>query len=130
MTRGYLAYRCPLCGGDQCGNDANAGWDVVTQQSVLLSEFDDQWCGECGEVTLEEYTVSDPAEIARIDAARAALAVEAAAAQLLAAAQAALMALTDRPAARAKDCVPGAIAQLTAAIALARFSPNAGAPTA
>jgi hypothetical protein len=99
---------------DQCGNDANAGWDVVTQQSVLLSEFDDQWCGECGEVTRK--VVSIPPR-SRIDAARAALAVEAAAAQLLAAAQAALMALTDRPAARAKDCVPGAIAQLTAAIA-------------
>jgi ribosomal protein S27AE len=59
MTRGYLAYRCPLC-GDQCGNDANAGWDVVTQQSVLLSEFDDQWCGECGEVTFENIPFPIP----------------------------------------------------------------------
>lgn len=38
MTLGYLAYRCPHCGSERCGNDANAGWDVVTQQSVLLGE--------------------------------------------------------------------------------------------
>ena len=55
MTLGYLAYRCPHCGSDRCGNDANAGWDVVTQQSVLLGEFDSQWCNDCGDVRLEEY---------------------------------------------------------------------------
>jgi hypothetical protein len=130
MMIGYLAYRCPLCGSDQCGNDANAGWDVITQQSVLLSEFDHQWCGECGDVTLEEYTVIDPVEIARINAARAALIVEAAAPQLLAAADMALMALTDLAAASAKGYVPAAVAQLTAAIAAARTGTDAGAPTA
>ncbi|WP_206245703.1 DUF5983 family protein [Novosphingobium terrae] len=71
----YLDYRCPTCHGQRCGNDANAGWDVVTQQSVLLSEFDKQWCNDCGDVTLEEFTVTDPAEIARIDAQRALLQV-------------------------------------------------------
>jgi hypothetical protein len=75
---GYLNYRCPHCKGDRCGTDANAGWDVVTQQSALLSEFDDQWCNDCGEVTLEEFTVTDPTEIARIDAERARLKVMAA----------------------------------------------------
>ena len=67
---GYLAYRCPHCGSDRCGNDANSGWDVVLQQSVLLGEFDNQWCNDCGDVTLEEFTITDPIEIARIDAAR------------------------------------------------------------
>jgi len=69
----YLDYRCPKCHGRRCGNDANAGWDVVTQQSILLSEFDDQCCNDCGDVTLEEFTITDPAEIARIDAQRALL---------------------------------------------------------
>ena len=39
MNGMYLAYRCPLCGSEECGNDANAGWDVVTQGSVLLGEI-------------------------------------------------------------------------------------------
>ena len=120
MTLGYLAYRCPDCGSDHCGNDANAGWDVVTQQSVLLGEFDSQWCNDCGDVTLEEYEITDAQEIARIYAARAALAVERAAPLLLAAADAALMALSDLSTARAKGYVPVAITQLTAAIAIAR----------
>ena len=117
---GYKNYRCPHCKSDRCGNDANAGWDVVTQQSVLLGEFDAQWCNDCGDVTLEEYVITDAQEIARIEVARAALAVEAAAPLLLAAADAALMALGDLSAARAKGSVPMAIEQLTAAIAAAR----------
>lgn len=92
---GYLDYRCPICKGSRCGNDANAGWDVVTQQSVLLSEFDQQWCNECGDVTLEEFTVTDPAEIARIDAERARLRVMDAAGPLLDAARHALQRLSD-----------------------------------
>lgn len=120
MTLGYLAYRCPHCGSDRCGNDANAGWDVVTQQSFLLGEFDSQWCNDCGDVRLEEYEITDAQEIARIYAARAALAVERAAPLLLAAADAALMALSDLSTARAKGYVPAAITQLTAAIAIAR----------
>lgn len=123
MTLGYFAYRCPHCGSDHCGNDANAGWDVVTQQSVLLGEFDSQWCNDCGDVRLKEYEITDAQEIARIDAARAALAVERAAPLLLAAADAALMALmalSVLSTARAKGYVPVAITQLTAAIAIAR----------
>lgn len=91
---GYLDYRCPICKGDSCGNDANAGWDVVTQQSTLLSEFDQQWCNECGDVTLEEFTVTDPAEIARIDAERAKLRVMDAAEELFSAARHALQLLS------------------------------------
>ena len=72
--QGLKDYRCPQCKSDRCGNDANAGWDVVTQQSVLLGEFDAQWCNDCGDVTLEEFEITDAQEIARIDAARAALA--------------------------------------------------------
>jgi hypothetical protein len=67
---GYTDYRCPECGGDHCGNDATSGWDVVTQESVLNSEYDDQWCNDCGEVSLEEYEITDRAEIARIDEER------------------------------------------------------------
>ena len=120
MTLGYLAYRCPHCGSDRCGNDANAGCDVVTQQSVLLGEFDSQWCNDCGDVTLEAYEITDAQDIARIDAARAVFAAERAAPLLLAAADAALMALSDLTTARAKGYVPAAITQLTAAIAIAQ----------
>ena len=66
------------------------------------------------------YEITDAQEIARIYAARAALAVERAAPLLLAAADAALMALSDLSTARAKGYVPVAITQLTAAIAIAR----------
>jgi hypothetical protein len=118
--QGLKDYRCPHCKSDRCGNDANAGWDVVTQQSVLLGEFDAQWCNDCGDVTLEEYEITDAQEIARIEAARAALAVEAAAPLLLAAADSVLMTLGDLSAEWAKGSVPTAIEQLTAAIAAAR----------
>jgi hypothetical protein len=120
IVEGYKDYRCPHCKSDRCGNDANAGWDVVTQQSVLLGEFDAQWCNDCGDVTLEEFEITDAQKISRINAARAALAIEAAAPLLLAAADAALLALGDLSAARAKGSVPTAIEQLTAAIAAAR----------
>lgn len=128
MKLGYLAYRCPHCGSDRCGNDANAGWDVITQQSILLGEFDQQWCNDCGEVTLEEYDITDPQEIARIDAARAALAAERAAPLLLAAAEAALMVLSDLTAAKVNGYLRAAIAQLTAAIAAARPAPEREGP--
>ena len=82
MIAGYLDYRCPLCGSNDCGNDANAGWDVVTQQSVLLGEFDSQWCYMCGDVRLEEYEITDPCVIARIDAARSDIRIQQAASQL------------------------------------------------
>ena len=118
--QGLKDYRCPYCKSHRCGNDANAGWDAVTQQSVLLGEFDAQWCNDCGDVTLEEYVITDAQEIARIEVARAALAVEAAAPLLLAAADAALMALGRLSAERAKGSVPMVIEQLTAAITAAR----------
>lgn len=124
MTRGYLAYRCPHCGSDRCGNDANAGWDVVAQQSVLLGEFDNQWCNYCGDVTLEEYTITDPVEIARIDAARADLAVKEAGPLLLAAADRLLVAVGDFPTARDNGQIAQAITQLLAAIAAARPAPQ------
>ncbi|MBN9142494.1 MAG: hypothetical protein BGP00_06090 [Novosphingobium sp. 63-713] len=120
MTRGYLAYRCPHCGSDRCGNDANAGWDVVTQQSILLGEFDNQWCNDCGDVPLEEYTITDPVEIARIDAARADLTAKEAGPLLLAAADRLLVAVGDFPVSRGNGQLNQAIAQLLAAIAAAR----------
>lgn len=116
---GYLNYRCPRCKGDRCGNDANAGWDIVTQQSTLLSEFDDQWCNDCGEVTLEEFTVTDPAEITRIDTERARLRVMAAAEPLLLAARHALKILSD-PADLSPEHRAGLCAMLEAAVAVAQ----------
>lgn len=79
----YLAYRCPECGGDHCGNDATSGWDVVRQEPCLNSEYDNQWCNDCGEITLVEYTITDSVEIARIDAQRAKLRIEAEAQAML-----------------------------------------------
>ena len=120
MKTGYLSYRCRHCKSDNCGNDAIASWDVVRQESILLSEYDSQWCSDCGDVRLEEFEITDAVEIALIDLARAALAVEKAAPHLLAAADAALMALSDLAAARAKGYVADAITQLMVAIAAAR----------
>lgn len=123
--RGYLAYRCPHCGGDHCGNDANAGWDVVTQQSVLLGEFDSVWCSECGDLRdLEEYQIADPVEIAAIDAARAKLRCRDAAEMLLDAARWALTILNDWE--QARDRGHDAVAQrkLLEAIALAQGEPS------
>lgn len=120
MTMAYRDYRCPHCKSNNCGNDAVSGWDVVRQEANLLSEFDTQWCSDCGDVRLEEFEITDPAEIARIDSVRAVLAVEEAAPQLLAAADAVLTALGDLAAAQANGAVPAVIAQLAAAIAAAR----------
>jgi hypothetical protein len=119
MNGMYLAYRCPLCGSEECGNDANAGWDVVTQGSVLLGEFDHQWCNACGDVRLEEFTITDPVRIAVIDQQRARLVVEEAAHDLLAAARDALAALSDQSTARRKGYDVLAHDRLLAAIALA-----------
>ena len=119
--RGYLAYRCPHCGSDRCGNDANAGWDVILQQSVLLGEFDNQWCNDCGDVTLEEFTITDPAEIARIDAARADLRVQHSAIELLLAAEAVLAVSTIAEIAKS-----AAIDQLQRAVIAARGGSEVG----
>ena len=117
----YLAYRCPHCGSDRCGNDANAGWDVVLQQSVLLGEFDNQWCNDCGDVTLEELTITDPIEIARIDAVRADLRIQQAASRLLSAGEAVLAVRHGPDAARS-----AAFDQLHSAISAARCGRGAG----
>ena len=117
----YLAYRCPHCGSDRCGNDANAGWDVVLQQSVLLGEFDNQWCNDCGDVTLEEFTITDPIEIARIDAARGDLRIQQAASRLLSAGEAVLAVRNGPDAARS-----AAFDQLQSAIIAARGQSEAG----
>lgn len=119
--KGYLAYRCPHCGSDRCGNDANAGWDVVLQESVLLGEFDNQWCNDCGDVTLEEFTITDPIEIARIDAARADLRIQQAASRLLSAGEAVLAVRHGPDATRS-----AAFDQLHSAITAARGGSGAG----
>ena len=119
--KGYLSYRCPHCGSDRCGNDANAGWDVVLQQSVLLGEFDNQWCNDCGDVTLEEFTITVPIAIARIDAARADLRIQQAASRLLSAGEAVLAVRPGPDAARS-----AAFDQLHSAVTAARGGSGAG----
>ena len=124
MSSAYLAYRCSICGSEECGNDANAGWDVVTQTSVLVGVFDNAWCGECGDVKLEEFTITDPEWIAVIDQQRARLIVEAAAQDLLEAARMALCALSDQRTARVKGYDVLAHDKLIAAIAHAEGKPR------
>jgi hypothetical protein len=120
-STGYLAYRCPLCGGDNCGNDANGGWDVITQQSVLLGEFDSVWCSQCGDLRhLEEYEITDPDEIAAIDAARAKLRQRDAAEALVEAARWALSVLNDGEGARSRGHDAIARRKLLDALALAQ----------
>jgi hypothetical protein len=120
MISGYLTYRCPHCGSDRCGNDANAGWDVVSQQSVLLGEFDNQWCNDCGDVTLEEYTITDQSEIDRIEAARVLLHAEKAGPQLLDAARSAVHLLDNRTGVIDPAHLDAARAKLADAIAMAK----------
>ncbi|MBN9142356.1 MULTISPECIES: hypothetical protein [unclassified Novosphingobium] len=118
---GYLAYRCPLCCGDNCGNDASGGWDVITQQSVLLGEFDSVWCSQCGDLKhLEEYEITDPDEIAAIDAARAKLRQRDAAEALFEAARWALSVLNDGKEARRRGHDAIAQRKLLDALALAQ----------
>ncbi len=124
MSSAYLAYRCSICGSEECGNDANAGWDVVTQSSVLLGEFENQWCNTCGDVRLDEFTITDPVRIAVIDQQRARLVVEAAAQDLLEAARMALCALSDQRTARVKGYDVLAHDKLIAAIAQAEGKPR------
>lgn len=118
---GYLAYRCPHCGDDNCGNDANAGWDVVAQQSILLGEFDSVWCSNCGDLRqLEEYEITDSDEIAAINMARAALRRRDAADALFEAAQWALTVLSDWQQARKRGHDAVAQQKLLEALALAQ----------
>ena len=80
LTR--FAFRCPHCGNEDCTADAIAGWDVVRQKSVMLDEYDGGWCDDCGKISLDMLVIIDPAELARLDAARAKLALGDAAAAL------------------------------------------------
>ena len=81
----YTDYRCSKCGSrEKCGHDATSAWDVVTQTAVLNGEFGDEWCNDCGEVNLVEFEITDAADIAEIDAARAVLRAQAEAPAMLA----------------------------------------------
>ena len=119
MSMDYLSYRCPLCKSERCGNDANAGWDPVTQKSILLGEFDSQWCSECGDVTLEEFRITDPIEIARIDRERAILAIRDAAPALHQAITAAADCLAHLPGSQMSPSVELAKQQIKIALAAA-----------
>lgn len=58
MPKAMLTYRCPRCGGDNVGYDANSTWCDQTQSWVLGSTFDDGWCNDCGEIRLDEQKLS------------------------------------------------------------------------
>lgn len=43
--------RCPTCGSSRLSFDATAEWDVADQCFVLVTEYDEATCEECGETT-------------------------------------------------------------------------------
>ena len=90
MPKSYLTYRCPRCGGDNVGYDANSVWSDLAQTWVLGSSFDDGWCNHCGEVEPEELQLTR-SEVASLRASRAAEPL----AQLIAVAAAANDALSE-----------------------------------
>lgn len=61
-----MRYVCPKCGGDDCGRDATASWDVQAQAFVLGTIYDQGWCNECGDVDLVEVGAAsvEPARLA------------------------------------------------------------------
>lgn len=69
MPKAMLTYRCPRCGGDNVGYDANSNWCDLTQSWVLGHTFDDGWCNDCGEVRLNELRLSRT-EVLQLRAAR------------------------------------------------------------
>lgn len=70
----YTEIRCSRCGSaDNAGREASTHWNVAAQQFEIGGIYDDGWCCECGDVRLEEFEITDPAEIAQIDADRAKL---------------------------------------------------------
>ena len=54
-----VSYVCPKCGGDDCGRDATASWDVQAQAFVLGTIYDQGWCNQCGDVDLVEVKMTD-----------------------------------------------------------------------
>ena len=54
---------CPTCGSDDVTRDGILSWDIPTQEWVVVGEYDDMTCNECGyeghsfdEKTVEEET--------------------------------------------------------------------------
>lgn len=45
-----ITYRCPHCGGQDCGWDAYAVWDDAAQMMALGGAYDGMWCSDCGEL--------------------------------------------------------------------------------
>ena len=54
--KGGIKKVCGSCGSEDVWADANATWDVKTQQWTLLNVWDNNsWCEECdGETSIEE----------------------------------------------------------------------------
>ncbi len=46
--------RCANCGSADCGMDAVAVWDNVSQEYVLGTVYDDGWCQDCSTDTPPE----------------------------------------------------------------------------
>lgn len=75
----YTEIRCSKCGSaDNAGRETSSTWNVAAQQFEIGGIYDNGWCAECGDdVRLEEFEITDPAEIAQIDAERVKLRAEA-----------------------------------------------------
>lgn len=39
---------CSRCGSDDCGRDATARWNLITQEWEISGIFDNSWCDACG----------------------------------------------------------------------------------
>ena len=66
MTR--VTYRCPKCGGAECGFDATSRWDDEAQAWVLGSTYDSGWCTDCGDLDELDERPLDAAPAAIIPA--------------------------------------------------------------
>lgn len=85
--------------------------------------LDQQWCNDCGDVTLEEYTITDAQEIARIEAERARWRAEQAGPRLLDAARTALQVIDHREGVIEARHLDAVRTKLADAIAMAEGGP-------
>lgn len=54
---------CSECGSTEVRSDAYAEWDIVSQQWVLLTEFDNTDCEKCGGECSISWRKATPAEL-------------------------------------------------------------------
>jgi len=61
QRRQLVEYRCPHCGGDHVGHDATSRFNPITQAWELGSQYDDTWCNDCGETSLDTVVLEGEA---------------------------------------------------------------------